>query len=700
MSKTKPAFSMIGLCLLLVLSLPSLGYALDVTLAWDANSETDLAGYKLYYGTTSGGPYNGSGSSDGGSPIVVPLNSLANPSSPEFTVHSLSDGITYFVLTAYNTEGLESGNSNEASTTSTVNRPPVLSPIGSRSIDEAQTLTFALTATDPDGDSLSYSAGNLPTGASFNPTTRTFTWTPGYGAAGNYSVLFTVTDNGTPPTSDSETVTITVGNVNRPPVLSPIGSRSIDEAQTLTFALTATDPDGDSLSYSAGNLPTGASFNPTTRTFTWTPGYGAAGNYSVLFTVTDNGTPPTSDSETVTITVGNVNRPPVLSPIGSRSIDEAQTLTFALTATDPDGDSLSYSAGNLPTGASFNPTTRTFTWTPGYGAAGNYSVLFTVTDNGTPPTSDSETVTITVGNVNRPPVLSPIGSRSIGEAQTLTFALTATDPDGDSLSYSAGNLPTGASFNPTTRTFTWTPGYGTAGNYSVLFTVTDNGTPPTSDSETVTITVGNVNRPPALSSLEVNGATGTSTVYANDPIGHVDIRIVASDDILVSQYLILDGNSNPNGGTFTGIPGGPRQNPIFTVTDFTLNNAEGNHTIYAWVKDDQGLVSSIATKTNVIVDNAGATVVGFPVINYTESSVTVTYSESNMQNATLASSYSLNNGLTALGQRRGHKRHWQGFQATSEPSLAPALLDILPANRKRREGRKRQFGEFECHQDQ
>ena len=62
MSKTKPAFSMLGLCLLFVLSLPSLGYALDVTLAWDANSETDLAGYKLYYGTTLGGPYNGSGS--------------------------------------------------------------------------------------------------------------------------------------------------------------------------------------------------------------------------------------------------------------------------------------------------------------------------------------------------------------------------------------------------------------------------------------------------------------------------------------------------------------------------------------------------------------------------------------------------------------------------------------------------------------
>jgi len=74
------------------------------------------------------------------------------------------------------------------------------------------------------------------------------------------------------------------------------------------------------------------------------------------------------------------------------------------------------------------------------------------------------------------------------------------------------------------------------------------------------------NSAPTLSSLEVNGTSSSTTVYTNDLNGQVDIRIVASDDSLVSQYLILDGNSNPNGGIFTGIPGGPRQNPIFTVT--------------------------------------------------------------------------------------------------------------------------------------
>jgi hypothetical protein len=189
---------------------------------------------------------------------------------------------------------------------------------------------------------------------------------------------------------------MTVGNVNRPPVLNPIGAKTVDEGALLEFAITATDPDGDNLTYAASNLPTGADFNAAAQTFSWIPGYGAAGNYTVTFTVTDDGTPIQSDSEQVTMTVGNVNRPPVLNPIGAKTVDEGALLEFTITASDPDGDNLTYSASNLPTGANFNAAAQTFSWTPGYGAAGNYTVTFTVTDDGTPIQSDSEQVTISV----------------------------------------------------------------------------------------------------------------------------------------------------------------------------------------------------------------------------------------------------------------------------------------------------------------
>ncbi|MDY6838283.1 MAG: putative Ig domain-containing protein [Thermodesulfobacteriota bacterium] len=406
-------------------------------------------------------------------------------------------------------------------TVSNVNRPPVLVTIGAKSVDEGQELTFAVTASDPDNDALAYSAGNVPTGSSFNETTQTFTWTPDYGDAGNYIVTFTVTDSGTPIQSDSEDVTITVGNVNRPPVLNAIGAKSVDEGQALTFTVTGSDPDNDALAYSAGNVPTGASFDEMTQTFTWTPDYGDAGNYIVTFTVTDSGTPVQSDSEDVTITVGDVNRPPVLNAIGAKSVDEGQELTFTVTGSDPDNDALAYSAGNVPTGASFDEVTQTFTWTPDYGDAGNYIVTFTVTDSGTPVQSDSEDVTITVGDVNRPPVLNAIGAKSVDEGQELTFTVTGSDPDNDALTYSAGNVPTGASFDEMTQTFTWTPDYGDGGNYIVTFTVTDSGTPIQSDSEDVTITVGDVNRPPVLNAIGAKsvdeGQELTFTVTGSDP---------------------------------------------------------------------------------------------------------------------------------------------------------------------------------------
>ncbi len=83
-------------------------YAADVTLQWDANTEPDLAGYRLYYKTgSSGAPYDGTGATEGASPIDA-------ENVTEFTLHSLSDTEVYFfVVTAHDTEDLESEYSNE-----------------------------------------------------------------------------------------------------------------------------------------------------------------------------------------------------------------------------------------------------------------------------------------------------------------------------------------------------------------------------------------------------------------------------------------------------------------------------------------------------------------------------------------------------------------------------------------------------------
>ncbi len=83
----------------------------SATLAWSANSEPGLAGYKIYYKIDSQSPpYDGTGLTEGNSPIVVSLSKLENPKNPEFTIHNLNKDRTYFfTITAYDNEGRESG---------------------------------------------------------------------------------------------------------------------------------------------------------------------------------------------------------------------------------------------------------------------------------------------------------------------------------------------------------------------------------------------------------------------------------------------------------------------------------------------------------------------------------------------------------------------------------------------------------------
>jgi hypothetical protein len=183
--------------------------------------------------------------------------------------------------------------------------------------------------------------------------------------------------------------------------------------------------------------------------------------------------------------VNNINRSPVLTAIGNKTVNEGALLNFTISATDPDGDTPIYSASNLPTGASFNTSTYTFSWTPTYSQAGSYpSVHFQVSDGSL---TDSEDITITVNNVNRPPVLTAIGGKTVNEGALLSFTISATDPDGDPLTYSAANLPSGASFNPSTRVFSWSPNFAQASSYlNVHFQVSDSSF---ISSEDITINV-------------------------------------------------------------------------------------------------------------------------------------------------------------------------------------------------------------------
>jgi hypothetical protein len=308
---------------------------------------------------------------------------------------------------------------------------------------------------------------------------------------------------------------------NAAPVLGAVGDQSVNEQTLLTFTATATDNPAQTLTFSlsngaAGSVPSGAAIVPGTGVFTWTPTeVQGPGTYTFDVCVADNGTPSLSDCETITVTVNEVNKAPVLANIAAQQVDEETELGFTATATDEDvlaggaTNTLTFSlvAGTdpVPAGASITAG-GAFTWTPTEAQGpGVYKFKVQVTDDGTPNLSDDQEITITVREVNRAPELGTIGPKSVNEGSPLTFTATASDPDlpANTLTFSlqtGGNADLAtASIGSMSGAFSWTPADDNptstpSDNYTVAVVVTDNGVNPDnlSASENVTITVNNV----------------------------------------------------------------------------------------------------------------------------------------------------------------------------------------------------------------
>jgi hypothetical protein len=107
------------------------------------------------------------------------------------------------------------------------------------------------------------------------------------------------------------------------------------------------------------------------------------------------------DEKRFQITVKNTNRPPILKAIPDKRIEEGKTFAFRVEASDPDGDPVKLSVGNLPPGATFEDHgngTGTFLWASRLDQAGRYVLAFTASDG---QLEDREQVLVTLDEVSR-----------------------------------------------------------------------------------------------------------------------------------------------------------------------------------------------------------------------------------------------------------------------------------------------------------
>jgi hypothetical protein len=230
--------------------------------------------------------------------------------------------------------------------------------------------------------------------------------------------------------------------------------------------------------------------------------------------------PDGNDLKVTATEVGLNNSPPTLSDVPvSAIINEQTTLAFTATASDIDiGQTLTFGLVDPPAGATISPSTGAFSWAPTE-AQGPDTFVFDVTvTDGTAVTSQQ--VTVIVNEVNTAPTLANVpGSVTTAPGSPISFTATATDMDivnghGNTLTFSLVGAPSGASIDPDTGAFSWTPGdFNLPGNYTFKVRVSDDGTPSMSDSDTITISV----RPAAVANgdLLVGGTAGNDAITVN-----------------------------------------------------------------------------------------------------------------------------------------------------------------------------------------
>ena len=249
------------------------------------------------------------------------------------------------------------------------NSAPVLEVPEKITITESEEVVIDATATDEDNDEIAIS---------FSGWMDAPRYTTNYNDAGEHNVKVTASDGTNEVSKD---VKVIVLNKNRAPVLEePNYDVVAMEGELVELSLSATDEDGDivTLSYS----------EPFDATGKWQTGEGDAGTYTITVTASDG---TDTSSVDVVVVVQGTNTAPVMEEIAPITVDEGETVTINVVASDADGDALT---------TTFNGWMTSDTYTTTYTDAGEHVVTVTVSDG---QESVSQDVVITVNDVNRPP---------------------------------------------------------------------------------------------------------------------------------------------------------------------------------------------------------------------------------------------------------------------------------------------------------
>lgn len=417
----------------LVLFFPGSAFSsVDIQLEWNANGESDLAGYRIFV-RAAGESYNyGQPDWEG--------------TATTCWIYGLEDDTDYFfVARAFDIADNESGNSVEVPYLAPEDLPPIADAGPNRTVGEGATITLdGSNSSDDDGSIVSYAwtqTGGSPV-TLLDEDTSTPRFSAPFVGIGGEALTFRLTVEDNDGLSDTDTVIVNVSDSNQAPTADAGSDRTVGEGETVMLnGSNSSDGDGTVVSYAwvqtGGGTVSLINASSMQASFA-APDVGPSGTaLTFRLTVTDNG--GLQDTDTCIVNVSWVNLAPTANAGSDRTVGEGTSVVLdGSGSTDPDDGIDSYlwtqTAGTSVSLS--NPTSQMPRFTAPYVGTVGEALTFQLTVRDGGGLSDSDTVIINVSDLNQAPTADAGSDQAVAEGETVTLdGSDSSDGDGTVDSY-------------------------------------------------------------------------------------------------------------------------------------------------------------------------------------------------------------------------------------------------------------------------
>ena len=349
-----------------------------------------------------------------------------------------------------------------------VNQAPVVHSQMRENLAVGVNYIHQVIASDPNSDPLTYQLLDGPAGAYLYDDGQ-FLWSPTTDQLGQHTIAIRVADDMGAWTDIEYTVNVVQDYTNQPPVFTTSPPTLASVSHGWTYRALASDPDNDSVYYVIEQGPAGMTVDHVSGMFRWLPTSDQLGQHEVTVGVIDGyGAWAT---QTFTITVQAYNTAPVITSTPNTIGQIGSTWIYQATAADGEGDEYTFSLGDsAPMMLQLDSQTGLMAFTSD--VAGQFQIDLFVTDANGATSMQSFVLVIQNRVGNLPPQINSNPSFYAAVGKEYSYQIQASDPNGDSLSYSLGTSPDGMTIDCSGR-LTWTPSSNFLGEHRVEIIVSD-----------------------------------------------------------------------------------------------------------------------------------------------------------------------------------------------------------------------------------